>query len=206
VWGLVPRFSRAVSCQGLEQGNVTFLTEHAYCVCHVTTPNMRVGRSGKRQCRAWGNAMSKYYVLVLVPQQGGWRAHFPDIPNCRAEAERVESAIQRAAAAAAAGSMQEFRRKGIPVNEPRSFEEIRSDNSWAAERSIRWPEVIVSLVALPTNRRASRHKAKPPDGRKSVPEWATERGTNGCDVRRPERRKASRDSPLRTAPRPCSML
>jgi predicted RNase H-like HicB family nuclease len=97
-----------------------------------------------------GYAMSKYYVLVLVPQQGGWRAHFPDIPNCRAEAERVEFAIQKATAAAGS-MMQEFRRKGIPVNEPRSFEEIRSDNSWAAERSIQWPEVIVSLVGLQTD-------------------------------------------------------
>jgi hypothetical protein len=48
--------------------------------------------------------------------------------------------------------VQELRRAGAPVNEPRSFEEIRADTSWAVERGIEWSEAIVSLVAIPSDR------------------------------------------------------
>jgi predicted RNase H-like HicB family nuclease len=92
--------------------------------------------------------MLKYYVLVLVPRHGGgWRAHFPDFPKCRAEHKLLELAIQQATAAAAQ-MIQDLCNEGLPFNEPRSFEEIRADTQWAAERSIDWAEVIVSIVGV----------------------------------------------------------
>jgi predicted RNase H-like HicB family nuclease len=94
--------------------------------------------------------MFKYYVLVLVGRRGRWCAHFPDIPNCRAEDERLERAIEKATAAAAR-KIRELLRERLPVSEPRSFEEIRADTAWATKRSIEWPEVIVSIVGVPTD-------------------------------------------------------
>jgi predicted RNase H-like HicB family nuclease len=95
------------------------------------------------------SVVSKYYVVVLVPQHdGGWRAHFPDIPNCRAEGERVEIAIERAAGAASR-LVNDLRGQGLSVVEPRGFEEIRVDTKWAEERAIDWSKVVVSLVAIP---------------------------------------------------------
>jgi predicted RNase H-like HicB family nuclease len=93
--------------------------------------------------------VSKYYVVVLVPQRdGGWRAHFPDIPNCRAEGDRVEIAIERVAGAASR-MIVDLHDQGLPVSEPRGFEQIRADTSWAEERAVDWSKVVVSLVAIP---------------------------------------------------------
>lgn len=93
--------------------------------------------------------VSKYYVVVLVPQHdGGWRAHFPDLPNCRAEGDRVEIVIEKAAGAASR-LVNDLREQGLPTTEPRSFEEIRSDTAWAEARAIDWSKAVVSLVAVP---------------------------------------------------------
>jgi predicted RNase H-like HicB family nuclease len=50
-------------------------------------------------CSDLGPVM-KHYLAVLVPH-GGWRAHFPDLPGCRAEASSVDGAILLAREAAA---------------------------------------------------------------------------------------------------------
>lgn len=93
--------------------------------------------------------MSKYYVVVLVPQHGGgWRAHFPDFAGCRAEGQRVEEAIG-AAARAVSALIEGLEDQGTGIPEPRSLEAIRADEKWAAERSIDWSKCVVSLVPVP---------------------------------------------------------
>ena len=91
----------------------------------------------------------KHYLAVLVPlPKGGWRAHFPDLPGCRAEASSVEAAIlyARSAAWELLGKLQ---LDGVaPV--PRTLEEIRSDEAWAAERSIDWTKALISVVSIGT--------------------------------------------------------
>ena len=94
----------------------------------------------------------KHYLVVLVPRaDGGWRAHFPDFPGCRAEGSSVEAAID-ASAAAAAERARSLRDQGVSLPHPQSYEEVRHhSNGWAAERGIDWPRAIASLVRVPTD-------------------------------------------------------
>ena len=90
----------------------------------------------------------KHYLAVLVAHDhGGWRAHFPDFPGCRAEGQSVEAAID-AAATAAAEHARRLRAQGASLPHPQTYEEVRR-NGWAAERSIEWSGVVLSVVKLP---------------------------------------------------------
>lgn len=92
----------------------------------------------------------KHYLAVLVPDgNGGWRAHLPDFPGCRAEALSVEAAID-AAAAAAAEHARCLRAQGVSLPHPQTYEEVRHlSNGWAAERGIEWSHAVLSAVKLP---------------------------------------------------------
>jgi predicted RNase H-like HicB family nuclease len=92
----------------------------------------------------------KHYLAVLVPRgDGGWRAHFPDFPGCRAEALSVEAAID-AAAAAAAEHARQLRAQGVSLPHPQTYEEVRHhSNGWAAERGVDWSHAVASVVKLP---------------------------------------------------------
>ena len=78
--------------------------------------------------------MGRNFVVVLVPQRsGGWCAHFPDVPGCRAMGDSIERAI--------ANSCREVvakleRMHDVPI--PRSEAEIRADRAWAYMRGINW--------------------------------------------------------------------
>jgi predicted RNase H-like HicB family nuclease len=91
----------------------------------------------------------KHYLAVLVPtDNGGWRAHFPDFPGCRAEGPSVEEAIQ-AARSAAAEQAQSLRGHGVSLPQSQSYEDVRHHaNGWAEERGIAWSEAVISLVPL----------------------------------------------------------
>ena len=90
----------------------------------------------------------KHYIAVLAPQsETGWRVHFPDFPGCRAEAEQVEAAM-RQASVAVGQAIQRLHEDGIAAPEPRSFEAVRADDSWAADRGITWSTAVISLVKL----------------------------------------------------------
>jgi predicted RNase H-like HicB family nuclease len=89
-----------------------------------------------------------HFIAVLVPQPGGgWRAHFPDFPGCRAEGPLVEIAIANASRAATT-LIAELNSKSMSVPAPRSFEDVRADDAWAAERSVDWTTAVVSLVPI----------------------------------------------------------
>jgi predicted RNase H-like HicB family nuclease len=93
-----------------------------------------------------------HYIAVLVPQPGGgWRAHFPDFPGCRADGPSVEIAIANARRAVADVVGQPLH-EGITVPRPRSYEELRPDNEWAAERGIDWSTAVISLVPIEEHR------------------------------------------------------
>jgi len=91
----------------------------------------------------------KHYLAVLVPREGGgWRAHFPDFPGCRAEGSRLEGAVM-AASAAASEQVQRLRSEGISAPRAHSYEEIRELNGeWATKRSIDWTRAVLTLVAI----------------------------------------------------------
>ena len=91
-----------------------------------------------------------HYLAILVPQdQTGWRAHFPDFPGCRAEANTVEAAIDAAAAAVRARATW-YRVQGVSLPRPQTYEEVRHySNGWATERGIDWSRAVLSVVKLP---------------------------------------------------------
>jgi predicted RNase H-like HicB family nuclease len=90
-----------------------------------------------------------HYLAVLVPLAGGgWRAHFPDFPGCRAEGQTVETAID-ASGAAATAQARLLQERGIPLPNPRTYANVRqADNEWAAERGIDWSNAVIILVRL----------------------------------------------------------
>ena len=92
----------------------------------------------------------RHYLAVLVPREvGGWRAHFPDFPGCRAEGQSVEVAVDAAATAAAAHARW-LKAQGVSLPLPQTYEEVRHHSKgWAAERGIDWSHAIASLVKLP---------------------------------------------------------
>jgi predicted RNase H-like HicB family nuclease len=91
----------------------------------------------------------KHYIAVLVPTAGGgWRAHFPDFPGCRAEGHSVEDAIMAASSAASAQAHQ-LRAQGVSLPRSQSYEDVRLySNGWAEERGIAWSDAVISLVPL----------------------------------------------------------
>jgi hypothetical protein len=82
--------------------------------------------------------VAQHHIVVLVPKnEGGWRAHFPDL----------ETSIDNAAGAAAEMTSG-LRRQGAPLPSPRSYEEVRADDGWASERGIDWSTAVISLVRV----------------------------------------------------------
>ena len=76
-----------------------------------------------------------HYIAVIVPHaEDGWRAHFPDLPECRAESQDIEIVIARASQAASELVGRLLLDGEAPT--PRTLEEIRADAAWAAKRSI----------------------------------------------------------------------
>ena len=91
----------------------------------------------------------KHYLAVLVPNaDGGWRAHLPDFPGCRAEAQTVEEAVD-ASGTAATEQARWLRAHGMSLPPPQTYEEVRDfSKGWAAERKIDWSKAVISLVRL----------------------------------------------------------
>ena len=88
--------------------------------------------------------MAQDYVVVLAPQGGGgWCAHFPDFPGCRAMGDRIEVAIENSTREVAS---RVDRLHGLPP--PRHQEEIREDVAWARQRGFDWSTAVVRLVQI----------------------------------------------------------
>jgi predicted RNase H-like HicB family nuclease len=94
----------------------------------------------------------KHYLAVLVPNaEGGWRAHFPDFPGCRAEGSTVEAAID-ASSAIVAEQARWLQRQAVSLPTPQGYEDVRHhSNGWGVDRGIDWSKAIISLVRLPVN-------------------------------------------------------
>jgi predicted RNase H-like HicB family nuclease len=93
----------------------------------------------------------RHYIAVLCPHaEGGWRAHFPDFPGCKAHGHVIEKAID-AAAQSVGRHIAGLSRQNEKIPEPRSLEAIRSDETWARDRAIDWSRCVVSLVRPPAS-------------------------------------------------------
>jgi predicted RNase H-like HicB family nuclease len=91
-----------------------------------------------------GNAVTHYIAVIVPHAEDAWRAHFPDLPGCRAEAQDIELAIAQASRVASKLVARLLLDGGAPA--PRTLEEVRADEAWAAERSIDWTTALISLV------------------------------------------------------------
>lgn len=92
--------------------------------------------------------MKHYLAVLLRTANGGWRAHFPDFPGCRAEGHSVEDAIE-AARTAASERANWLLAQGVSLPQSQSYEDVRHHtNGWARERGIVWSEAVISMVPL----------------------------------------------------------
>lgn len=92
--------------------------------------------------------MDQHFVVVLTRHEaGGWRAHSPDFPQCRAEGQLTETATAEAARRIR-GFISALRANGKPVPPLKSYAQVRIDDVWARDRGISWPHAVIKLVRL----------------------------------------------------------
>lgn len=87
-----------------------------------------------------------HYISVLMPlNAGGWRALFPDIPDCKAEGDSLDATMLRAA-----GALTECvqNRYGDGPPSPRALIEIKADEGWVTTHAIDWTKAVVTMVPL----------------------------------------------------------
>lgn len=87
-----------------------------------------------------------HYISVLMPRHaGGWRAVFPDVPECEVEGDSLDATVLRAA-----GALTECvaHRYGDDAPSPRELKEIKADDDWAAAHDIDWSKAVVTMVPL----------------------------------------------------------
>ena len=91
----------------------------------------------------------KYYIAVCVPlASGGWRATFPDVPNCGVEGSTLDRAVFHAADALS-GYAERLNGTAVQVLKgPRDLTTIRSDKSWGAADGIDWSAAIITMIPL----------------------------------------------------------
>jgi predicted RNase H-like HicB family nuclease len=91
--------------------------------------------------------MAHHRIVVLVPQMGGWRAHVPDFPGCRAEAMDLEAAIGQARRNVG-DALDDLRRQGQSLPVARSYEQVQADVDWARRRGIHISSAVISWIKL----------------------------------------------------------
>jgi predicted RNase H-like HicB family nuclease len=87
-----------------------------------------------------------HYISVLMPlSAGGWRALFPDIPDCEVEGDSLDATVLRAA-----GALTECvqSRYGDGPPSPRELIEIKADDHWVTAHAIDWAKAVVTMVPL----------------------------------------------------------
>jgi predicted RNase H-like HicB family nuclease len=91
--------------------------------------------------------MLHHHIVVVVPQVGGWRAHVPDFPGCRAEAAELEAAIGKARHNVG-GAADILRQQGRALPAPRSYLQVQADVAWARQRGIHISSAVISWIKL----------------------------------------------------------
>ena len=92
--------------------------------------------------------MNRYYIAVCVPQAGGWRAIFPDVPGCEVEASSLDRAVfeARFELASHASNLNGLAHEILPPS--RDLTDIRSDEQWADANAIDWPGAVITMIPL----------------------------------------------------------
>jgi predicted RNase H-like HicB family nuclease len=88
--------------------------------------------------------MRHYITMFVKTDAGGWRAMFPDFPECEAAGESLDAATVSALLALT----QHAHDRGLPLPPPSSLSEVQQDADSIAGRGIALERAIVSLVPL----------------------------------------------------------
>jgi predicted RNase H-like HicB family nuclease len=89
-----------------------------------------------------------HYISIVIPlSAGGWRALFPDVPDCAAEGDSLDITVFRAAGALSSCVATRYSDgKGAPA--PRPLSEIKADGDWATAHHVDWAKAVVTMVPL----------------------------------------------------------
>ena len=85
--------------------------------------------------------MAGYIALVHKDEGTSYGVSFPDVPGCISAGDTFEDAVENAAEALT-GHLALMRTDGDVIPEPRSFEELRRDPSFAEDAA----DAIVTIV------------------------------------------------------------
>jgi hypothetical protein len=88
-----------------------------------------------------------YYIAVCLPlAAGGWRAFFPDIPDCEVAAPSLDRAVFRAANALADHTVSLNGSAVDVLPPPRDLNAIKADKGWSAIHAIDWTSAVITLI------------------------------------------------------------
>lgn len=104
----------------------------------------------------------KYYIAVCLPlAAGGWRAFFPDIPDCEVVAPSLDRAVFCAANALADHPVS-LNGKAVEVlPPPRDLTAIKADEEWWIAHAIDWSNVVITLIPYRAFHRLGEHEHAP---------------------------------------------
>lgn len=88
--------------------------------------------------------MRHYITLFVKADTGGWRALFPDFPQCDAAGESLDAT----AVSAHLALTQHVHDRGLPLPRSSSLSEVQQDTDWITGRGIALERAIISLVPL----------------------------------------------------------
>jgi predicted RNase H-like HicB family nuclease len=89
-----------------------------------------------------------HYISIVIPlSAGGWRALFPDVPNCAVEGDSLDIAVLRAAGALTE-CVETLYSEGRAAPNPRALSEIKADDGWAATHHVDWAKAVVTMIPL----------------------------------------------------------
>ncbi len=88
--------------------------------------------------------MRHYLTMFVRTGDGGWRAIFPDFPDCEAAGESLDATTLSAFMTLT----QHVHDRGAPLPRPSSLSDVRKRTDWIAGQGIDLEKAIVSLTPL----------------------------------------------------------
>ncbi|MBG0800996.1 type II toxin-antitoxin system HicB family antitoxin [Methylocystis sp. H4A] len=73
--------------------------------------------------------MKPYIVIVHKDEHSAYGMSFPDAPGCFSAADEIEDIFAMASEALELWA-EGMREDGLPIPEPRDFEDLRNDSEW----------------------------------------------------------------------------
>lgn len=88
--------------------------------------------------------MKPYIVIVHKDENSAYGMSFPDAPGCFSAADEIDDIFAMAAEALELWA-EGMREDGLPIPEPRDFEDLRADPNWAERFAD--AEIVIAVEA-----------------------------------------------------------